>query len=112
MFMNSFAERQVVDLRMARLDPKRYTKGMKKFVQILLIAGLAATVVPAAPQDKKADQKAASKEVTDVVCGMTVDPKDSDKSDYKGKTYYFCSAADKKEFEKNPDKYIKEANKK
>jgi YHS domain-containing protein len=84
---------------------------MKKFAQILLIAGLAATVIPAAPQDKKADQKA-SKEVTDIVCGMTVDPKDSEKSDYKGKTYYFCSAADKKEFEKSPDKYIKEANNK
>ena len=85
---------------------------MKKFAWILLIAGLAATIVPAAPQDKKADQKAAPKEVTDVVCGMTVDPKDSDKTEYKGKTYYFCSAADKKEFEKSPDKYIKEANNK
>jgi YHS domain-containing protein len=79
---------------------------------IVLIAGLAATLVAAAPQDKKADQKAAPKQATDVVCGMTVDTKDSDKSDYKGKTYYFCSLDDKKEFEKNPDKYLKADTKK
>jgi YHS domain-containing protein len=82
---------------------------MKKFAQVLLIAGLAATLVPAAPQDKKADQKVAPKETTDVVCGMTIDPKDSEKTEYKGKTYYFCSLADKKEFEKSPDKYVKAA---
>ena len=85
---------------------------MRKIAQIFLIAGLAATLVPAAPQDKKATQKAASKEVNDPVCGMTVDPKDSEKSDYKGKTYYFCSLADKKEFDKSHDKYLKEANNK
>jgi YHS domain-containing protein len=85
---------------------------MKKIAQVLLMAGLAATLIPAAPQDKKADQKPAAKEVADPVCGMTVDPKDSDKTEYKGKTYYFCSLADKKEFEKSPDKYLKEANKK
>jgi len=27
-------------------------------------------------------------------------------SEYKGKTYYFCALSDKKEFDKNPEKYI------
>jgi YHS domain-containing protein len=85
---------------------------MKKFLQILLIAGLAGTIAPAAPQDKKADQKAAAKEVNDPVCGMTVDPKTSEKTDYKGKSYYFCSMEDKKEFDKNPDKYLAKTDKK
>jgi Cu+-exporting ATPase len=33
------------------------------------------------------------------------------KSDYKGKTYYFCSTADKDAFDKNPEKYVKAAEK-
>lgn len=96
-------------LRLRPTSTNGYPKGMKK---ILLIAGLAAMLISAAPQDKKADQKAAAKDTTDVVCGMTVDPKSSDKSDYKGKTYYFCSLDDKKEFEKNPEKYLKADTKK
>ncbi len=43
----------------------------------------------------------------DVVCGMTVDPKSAGgKSDYKGKTYYFCSKGCKATFDKQPDKYL------
>ncbi len=43
----------------------------------------------------------------DVVCGMMVDPKSAaGKSEYKGKTYYFCSKGCKASFDKEPDKYI------
>ncbi len=42
----------------------------------------------------------------DPVCGMDVDEKTAaGKSEYKGKTYYFCSPGCKKEFDKNPEKY-------
>ncbi|TET97879.1 MAG: YHS domain-containing protein [Dehalococcoidia bacterium] len=42
----------------------------------------------------------------DPVCGMDVDEaKATDKSEYKGKTYYFCSSGCKKTFEANPEKY-------
>jgi YHS domain-containing protein len=45
--------------------------------------------------------------VADVVCKMKIDKKTAEfKSEYKGKTYYFCSANCKTEFEKNPEKYI------
>lgn len=42
----------------------------------------------------------------DPVCGMQVDEqKAAAKTDYRGKTYYFCSPACKATFEKNPEKY-------
>lgn len=48
--------------------------------------------------------------VKDPVCGMNVDPKTAAaKSDYQGKTYYFCSEGCKKSFDKEPQKYIEKA---
>ena len=44
--------------------------------------------------------------VKDPVCGMMVDEKKAKyKSDYKGKTYYFCAPTCKATFDKNPAKY-------
>jgi Cu+-exporting ATPase len=44
----------------------------------------------------------------DPVCGMTVDEKSAKfKSEYMGKTYYFCSSSCKSSFDKNPKKYAK-----
>lgn len=43
----------------------------------------------------------------DPVCGMDVDEKSAtNKSVYKGQTYYFCSPGCKKSFEKEPQKYL------
>lgn len=47
----------------------------------------------------------------DPVCGMMVDPKTAQKSEYRGKTYYFCSADCMMEFDKNPEKYLQAAEK-
>ncbi len=44
--------------------------------------------------------------VKDPVCGMDVDPKTTEKSDYKGQTYYFCSKGCKATFDKNPEKFV------
>jgi YHS domain-containing protein len=42
----------------------------------------------------------------DPICGMMVDEKTTKyKSDYKGKTYYFCSQYCKTTFDKNPSKF-------
>ncbi len=43
----------------------------------------------------------------DPVCGMKVDKSSKWKSEYKGKTYYFCAPGCKFLFEKDPEKYIK-----
>lgn len=56
-------------------------------------------------QDSK--KNAPPKQAQDPVCGMMVDTADSPKSEFKGKTYYFCSLDDKKEFDKAPASYIK-----
>jgi Cu+-exporting ATPase len=43
----------------------------------------------------------------DPVCGMMVDPKTAaGKSEYQGKTYYFCAPGCKKSFDKEPEKYV------
>ena len=45
--------------------------------------------------------------VIDPVCGMEIDPKTAaGKSEYQGKTYYFCSMGCKKSFDKEPQKYV------
>lgn len=45
----------------------------------------------------------------DPVCGMEVDEKNPPAiSEYKGKKYYFCNKACKIEFDKNPEKYVKD----
>ncbi|MGQ9780900.1 MAG: YHS domain-containing protein [Nitrososphaeria archaeon] len=45
--------------------------------------------------------------VRDVICNMMVDEKTAKwKSEYKGKTYYFCALACKQKFDRSPEKYI------
>jgi YHS domain-containing protein len=55
---------------------------------------------------KKADEKPV-KEAQDPVCGMMVETATAPKTEFKGKTYYFCSIDEKKEFDKAPASYIK-----
>jgi Cu+-exporting ATPase len=55
---------------------------------------------------KKTDEKPV-KEAQDPVCGMMVDTSNAPKTEFKGKTYYFCSIDEKKEFDKAPSTYIK-----
>jgi YHS domain-containing protein len=44
--------------------------------------------------------------VTDPVCGMLIDPADSEGSaDYEGQTYYFCSAGCMGAFSNDPGRY-------
>jgi Cu+-exporting ATPase len=47
----------------------------------------------------------------DVICRMEVDPETAAaKTEYKGKTYYFCAPGCKAAFEKDPQKYVQEAD--
>lgn len=46
----------------------------------------------------------------DVVCGMQIEPANAaGSSQYKGKTYYFCSASCKAKFDASPEQYAKGA---
>ena len=43
----------------------------------------------------------------DPVCGMEVDEQTAKwKSEYEGKTYYFCAPGCKASFDKDPEKYL------
>lgn len=43
----------------------------------------------------------------DPICGMEVDEATAKwKSSYKGQAFYFCAPGCKREFDKNPEKYI------
>jgi len=42
----------------------------------------------------------------DPVCSMEVNEQQAaGKSEYQGRTYYFCSVADKQKFDQNPQQY-------
>jgi YHS domain-containing protein len=42
----------------------------------------------------------------DLVCGMTVSRgEEAGKTEYQGKTYYFCSPRCKHQFDRNPQQY-------
>jgi P-type Cu+ transporter len=48
----------------------------------------------------------------DPVCGMQVTAQDAaGKSEYNGRTYYFCSAEHKKTFDMNPENYVNQKQK-
>ena len=81
---------------------------------LLEVAKQKGTLKPEAEQKTPARTgavpKAASSNVTDVVCGMAIDPKTAfGKTEYKGKTYYFCRQECKDAFEKAPEDYSKTA---
>lgn len=46
----------------------------------------------------------------DLVCGMQVDEQQATAqgltSEYQGQTYYFCGAGCKKQFEKDPQRFV------
>lgn len=49
----------------------------------------------------------------DPVCGMEIDEtKAPAKSEYQGRTYYFCSNHCKMAFDNNPEKYVEKEDKK
>ena len=47
---------------------------------------------------------------TDPVCGMRISPEETKgKSDYKGRTYHFCSTGCKETFDAHPERYAHQA---
>lgn len=48
--------------------------------------------------------------VKDPVCGMTIDADQTQwKSEYQGRTYYFCSQSCKRQFDEDPQRYAGQA---
>jgi YHS domain-containing protein len=52
-------------------------------------------------------QEGHGKYATDPVCGMQVDPATAaGASEYQGTTYYCCSVGCKRQFDKDPQRYV------
>ena len=46
-------------------------------------------------------------QATDPVCGMQVDPSTAaGSSEYQGTTYYFCSMGCKRQFDRDPQRFV------
>ena len=59
-----------------------------------------------AVSEQKKEVESVSK---DPVCGMSIDEqKAHGKSEYQGKTFYFCSSSCKQKFDQNPQGYVKQ----
>jgi len=86
----------------------------------LMLAGLLLASVSAGyaaqgqgKSDAPVQKQVQTAKVTDPVCGMQIDPaKAAGKSDYNGKTYYFCSDRCKKTFDANPEAVLNKDSKK
>ena len=65
-----------------------------------------------APPPAAHGQAQAPEEGTVVRCAVTGEevptPAEAPKSEYQGKTYYFCCAPCKVDFDKDPEKYLKQ----
>jgi Cu+-exporting ATPase len=85
----------------------------RRFVLRALAASVVAAGLLAAPAAITAQEQTQPEKVKDVVCGMQIDPAKAKggKSEYKGKTYYFCSEDCKKKFDKEPAKYVPDPKK-
>ena len=60
---------------------------------------------------EQGSRRASSPLVLDHVCGVFVDPEAAVSSRYRWQTYYFCSAACKENFDKEPVKYLEKDRK-
>lgn len=48
-----------------------------------------------------------AQQVKDPVCGMKIDAETAKyTSEYKGRTYFFCSPSCKRQFDQNPEAYL------
>ena len=74
---------------------------MKPVFLAVAALALAAGAAVAGPKDAKSPVCAVMQHEIGVVDATTP------KSVYKGRTYYFCCAACKPTFDKNPEKYVK-----
>jgi Cu+-exporting ATPase len=54
-------------------------------------------------------QETQAENATDPVCGMEVDPATAaGTSEYQGTTYYFCSVGCKRQFDRDPQRYVEQ----
>ena len=65
-----------------------------------------AQTASASPEGKEMSQGSPQTNTKDPVCGMEVGTRATEKATYQGKTYYFCSRADREKFLSDPAPYV------
>ena len=78
-------------------------KRRRLIIAFVVVLGLSTFAFGQARGPKPRPEKA-----RDPVCGLMVEKDPNLSADHNGKTYYFCSIADREKFKKNPQKYVKE----
>lgn len=101
-------EPRVVETGWTAGDLVEITKGVAEGENVVAGATFLLDSESRMRQASRAEMKpvmAAAKTVKDPVCGMEVDPSAATlKSEYRGKTYYFCGKACKTRFDRDPEK--------
>jgi YHS domain-containing protein len=72
-------------------------------ISLIVLLGVSTLAIGQAKKSNTRPEKA-----RDPVCGIMVEKDPQLAAEYKGKTYYFCSKADKDKFKENPQKYVKD----
>jgi membrane fusion protein, copper/silver efflux system len=102
-------------------EPRQVEAGWRMGGQVEIVKGVMAGerivisgtfLIDSESRMKTAAMGAPDASTKDPVCGMDVDEKRAAaagrKSEYQGKTYYFCSDECKKSFDKDPRKYVRQ----
>lgn len=77
----------------------------------LVLARRSAEIAPMGLGAERAGGSGAAQAI-DPICGMTVDIATAEhRSDYQGKTYYFCCSGCRHAFDKDPQKYLQQVGK-
>jgi xanthine dehydrogenase accessory factor len=96
------------DLARVRTPAGRARGGTQQEIALLALADVVAARRKAGAPKPVAVEVAPVTFVTDLVCGMTVDPLTSQhRATHLGRDYWFCGSGCKAEFEKNPDRYLR-----
>ena len=86
------------------LLPRKFMNNRRQlFISLISLLGFPTFAIGQASKSKPKPEKA-----RDPVCGIMVDKDPQLSAEYKGKTYYFCSKADRDKFKQNPEKYVKD----
>jgi YHS domain-containing protein len=72
-------------------------------ISLIVLLGLSMMAFGQAKKSNLRPEKA-----RDPVCGIMVEKDPQLAAEYKGKTYYFCSKADREKFKENPPKYVRD----
>ena len=78
-------------------------KNRRLIISLVVLIGFSMLALGQANKSNPRPEKA-----RDPVCGIMVEKDPKLAAEYKGRTYYFCSIADRDKFKQNPKKYVRD----